>query len=149
MHLIHLNRKIAYTDMKKICFALLLVVFSSPLFAADLFKQCADARENGVEYLRCLDRQIKSVQDKVKLWGNNKLFEIEELSKTTGRRDALHLFKKSQKSFTKHVENNCRWQYLLLLPDTTAAAIIYKECVIKMNHIRAAELRALAKKGPL
>lgn len=127
-------------------FAVIAMLGSAKSLASEGLTDCASSRESAVGYLRCLDRRIERLNNDITLWGNNKIFELEGVSKLTGRTDALSLFKKAQKSFHKYRENNCRWQYLLLLPDITAGAISYKECFIKMSETRVAELKQLGKK---
>ncbi len=126
---------------------LLLIVFSlltKPAIAAGSLTQCAQSRESSVEYLRCLDRKLSALNNEITLWNNNKIFALEAKAKDTGRKDVLHLFKKAQKSFTKYRENNCRWQYLEQIPDTTAGAISYKECLVEMSRIRVQQLKKVS-----
>lgn len=125
---------------------LLLMAFSlpsTPLLASDRVNECAANRDTSVAYLRCLDRQLSALDRDMTLWNNNKIFALEKIAKNTGRKDVLHLFKKAQKSFIKYREHNCRWQYLQLIPDTTAGAIRYKECMVEMAEVRVTELKQL------
>lgn len=122
----------------------MLVQFCAPTFATSMVQQCAQHRESSVEYMRCLDRKIESLKNAIKLWGNNKIIELEEMTKITGRKAALKGFKKSQKSFAIYAEQNCRWQYIALLPDTTSSAIKFKECTVEMSEARVIELKQIA-----
>ncbi|MFT4926782.1 MAG: hypothetical protein ACI8WB_002881 [Phenylobacterium sp.] len=123
------------------CFMLL----PSLAFAADGVKQCASSRDTAIDYLRCLDRKMNALESDLTLWGNSHIFALEAKSKVTGRRDTMHVFKKAQKSFVKYREHNCRWQYLSMIPDTSAGAIRYKECMIDMSQTRVESLKRLSK----
>ena len=134
--------------MMKLLPALLLVALAAPASASasQMLTNCESDRDTSVAYLRCLDKQIQTLNRDITLWGNNMVFELEEISKKNGRSDALRLFKKSQKTFTKYVEQNCRWQFLVLLPDRTSAAIKYKTCMIEMSEARVIELKRVSGK---
>jgi uncharacterized protein YecT (DUF1311 family) len=132
--------------MMKLLPALLLVSLSAPASASQMLTRCESDRDTSVAYLRCLDRQIQTLNRHIDLWGNNMIFALEEISKKNGRSDALRLFKKSQKTFTKYVEQNCRWQFLVLLPDRTSAAIKFKTCMIEMSGARVVELKRVSGK---
>ncbi|MFT5161620.1 MAG: hypothetical protein ACI9FJ_000185 [Alteromonadaceae bacterium] len=111
---------------------------------ADELSDCAPKRDTSVQYLRCLDIKITSLDNNITLWGNNIIFKLEKKVKDTGRKDTLHLFKKTQKSFTKYKEHHCRWRYVMRLPDTTAGAVIYKECMVQMSQTRVRLLKQLS-----
>ena len=132
--------------MMKLLPALLLITFTAPTSASQMLTRCESDRDTSVAYLRCLDKQIQTLNRDITLWGNNMVFALEEISQKTGRSDALRLFKKSQKTFTKYVEQNCRWQFLVLLPDRSSSAIKYKACVIQMSEARVIELKRVSGK---
>jgi uncharacterized protein YecT (DUF1311 family) len=132
--------------MIKILPALLVVALATPVSASQVLTRCESDRDTSVAYLRCLDKQIQKLNRDITLWGNNMVFALEEKSKTNGRSDSLRLFKKSQKTFSKYVEQNCRWQFLVLLPDRTSAAIKYKTCAIEMSKARVIELKRVSGK---
>ena len=126
---------------------LIFIATAMPIHASTVLEQCSSAKKTSISYLRCLDRQIELLDSKRKLWGNNVIFMLEERNKNSGRKGgALRIFKKSQKSYVKHSENNCRWQYINLLPDPTSSAIKYKECMIMMGENRVTELQSVVKK---
>ncbi len=126
------------------CLALIPLLFTFDAKAEGL-EACDGSRSSQVEYMRCLDRQIGTLENQMKLWENNKLYELEELEKVTGRKDAIATFKKSVKSFATFADQHCRWQYVTLLPDTFAAARKYKECSVGIFHQRVVQLKKLSK----
>ncbi len=132
--------------MMKLLPTLLFVALAAPASASQVLTRCESERDTAVAYLRCLDKQIQILNREVDLWGNNMIFALEERSKQSGRSDALRLFKKSQRTFTQYVEHNCRWQFLVLLPDTTSSAIKYKTCTIEMSEARVVELKRVSGK---
>ena len=121
------------------------MAFSPSLFAADAVAACDDKKQTSIVYMRCLDQQLAKLDEQRLLWGNNIIFALEEHNNRSGQGGALRLFKKSQQSYTKHAENNCRWQYLRLLPDPTSSAIKYKQCLVQMGEKRVEELKLAAK----
>lgn len=131
--------------MRRLLSALLLCTLSPALWGSAMVQQCESARESSVTYLRCLDRKLAQLDRALVLWGNNIIINLEEKIKTTGRTDSLRIFKKSQKSFAKYAEQHCRWQYVVLLPDGTAGARKYKECLVMMTEVRVNELKVVAK----
>lgn len=119
----------------------LSVLPSAPSSASQMLEQCNDNRATSVEYLRCLDKKISTLDSDLILWRNNKVLQLEKAAENTGRTDTIRIFKKTQKSFETYRENNCKWQYLTLMPDTTAGAIIYKECMVAMTEERVNQLK--------
>ena len=130
--------------MKRLILTTLALFLSLAVSASPMLKQCAPTKDSTVEYMRCLDSKTEQLNNQILAWSNSKIFELEEMTKSTGRSGALTVFKKSQKSFTQYLEQNCRWQYLILLPDTTSSAIKYKECIVEMSEQRIIELKKLA-----
>ena len=130
--------------MTRLLLLLMIALIALPASASKHLQQCADQRSSSIDYLRCLDRKIDFLEREIDQWTTSKIFELEEMAKKSGRTDALSLFKKSQKSFTKYLEHSCRWQYSVLLPDARAAAIRYKECTVQMSETRVSELKRIA-----
>lgn len=132
--------------MKKTFIATLLLLASPSTIANEIALQlCEQNRGSQVEYMRCLDRQIASLESQIKLWENNKVFELEDSAKLSGRKDAIHTFKKSIRTFSAFADQHCRWQYVELLPDTIAAARKYKECTVEIFNQRVIDLKKVAK----
>ncbi|WP_286235690.1 lysozyme inhibitor LprI family protein [Thalassotalea sediminis] len=96
------------------------------------------------ELSMCFDNVKTAVDKEMQTWINNQTFVLEEFAIVTGRRAALDMFKRSQRNFITYRENNCRWQYLHISPDTKAASA-YKKCYILMTRDRIKELSRLAK----
>lgn len=131
--------------MKLSVITILLCLASISSAQADTLTACDGNRGSQVEYMRCLDRQIANLESQIKLWENNKLYQLEELSKLSGRKDAISTFKKSSKTFATFADQHCRWQYVTLLPDTFAAARKYKECTVEVFNQRVVDLKKVSK----
>lgn len=101
----------------------LLSVF--PLCAQQL---CDQNTQTKVEYMQCLDQQLEQSRRELTSWENNHLFKLEEQATSTGRQDGLKLFNKARQSFTLYSEQDCRWQFIGQLPDSTKASVFYKQC---------------------
>ncbi|XQW86607.1 lysozyme inhibitor LprI family protein [Thalassotalea piscium] len=87
----------------------------------------------------CLDQVKESVDRELQTWINNQTFILEEFALKTGRKASLEMFNRSQRNFITYRENNCRWQYLHLSPNITAASA-YKKCYINATQNRINEL---------
>ena len=128
-----------------------LVFFSSQLSADELdnrfniqdIKRCKSKFGSEVAYSTCLDSVLSDKIRELKTWHKSIDLKLQEISSYNGRRDAMVLFKKSSQTFDKFKENNCKWQYLSLLPDIYAAGNMSKECHIYMTIQRINELRQL------
>ncbi|MEW6991726.1 lysozyme inhibitor LprI family protein [Colwelliaceae bacterium 6441] len=124
-------------------------VILSLLFAGQTFafqpksiNECEKAYKSTPQLSRCLDL-VKDVTDReLQTWINNQIFILEEFAIVTGRRSALEMFKRSQRNFITYRENNCRWQYLHISPETGAAAA-FKKCYILTTRNRIEELSQL------
>ncbi len=106
---------------------LLLLFFTLDSNAADI---CAEKQQFRIEYSRCLDQQIETMQRDLTTWENNHLIQLQEIAEKTGRTDPLKVFKRSRQSFQQHSTDHCRLQYLALIPDSDAGASAYKKCMI-------------------
>ncbi|GHE90419.1 lysozyme inhibitor LprI family protein [Thalassotalea profundi] len=100
---------------------------------------CENKHEEPKELSMCFDRVKESVDRELQTWINNQTFILEEFSLKTGRKQPLDMFKRSQNNFITFRENNCRWQYLHLSPDISAAPA-YKKCYINTTQHRIDEL---------
>lgn len=109
---------------------------------ARTIEQCDKSFTDNVAYSQCLDNVSSLAERELTAWVNNKMFELEELASATGRSGALNMFKKSQKSFERFRENNCKFYYLELSPGTGASAA-YKKCFINTTKMRIDELSKL------
>lgn len=112
--------------MKLIGF-LLLSIMSLPANSAEL---CAEKQQFRIEYSRCLDQHIETLQRDLTTWENNHLIQLQELAEKTGRTDPLRVFKRSRQTYKQFSTEHCRWQYLALVPDSHAGASTYKKCMI-------------------
>ena len=119
------------------------LLITAPTYAAKNIASCEKV-DDKIEYSQCLDTVKKVSEKELQTWVNNQVFNLEELALKTGRKAPLAMFKRSQKNFITFRENNCRWQYLAISPDKTAANA-YKKCFIQTNNRRIKELEMLGK----
>lgn len=120
------------------------LLFSGVLMAEDTVELCEKTMDSSTDVSRCLDGIRDKKDRELQTWINNQTFILEELSLHNGRRTSLDMFKRSQRNFISYRENNCRWQYLVLAPDESAA-IAYKKCYITLTQDRIEELTHLNK----
>ena len=126
-------------------------IFSFTLSAEELInrfnmqdiKVCKSKFGNKVAYSTCLDGVLSDKTRELKTWQKSINLKLQELTSFNGRRDTMVLFKKSSRAFEKFKENNCKWQYLSLLPDIYTAGNMSKECHIYMTIERIHELKQL------
>lgn len=100
---------------------------------------CDKSLDSNSELSQCLDLVKDSIDRELQTWINSQTFILEEFELVTGRRSPLEMFKRSQRNFITYRENNCRWQYLHISPDTRAAAT-FKKCYIITTRNRINEL---------
>ncbi|WP_077342422.1 lysozyme inhibitor LprI family protein [Pseudocolwellia agarivorans] len=124
------------------------ILFSSTLVFADtkdpIFAKCLSKETNNSKYSQCLDTVKIKIDRELETWVNNQLFILEEIARTTGRKSAYDMFKRSQKNFVTFRDNNCKWQFLAELPSNVSAPT-YKECYILTSRDRIKELSRIAK----
>lgn len=133
--------------MNKTIFNLLIMIsicFSGHSYAFQPKKltDCDKNFNSTTELSQCLDLVKDAIDRELQTWINNQVFVLEEFSLVTGRRSALEMFKRSQRNFITYRENNCRWQYLHISPETGAAAA-FKKCYIITTRNRINELSQL------
>lgn len=129
-----------------------LIVFSmfSSLFAVGVnatpfdieeVMECQKTFKDRLDYARCLDAKLGSLEREMKTWENNLIFKLKELGGESGKPEAIALFNKSVKHFEKYRDSSCQWQYIALLPDVNAASAIVKECKLYMVKTRIKKLK--------
>jgi len=118
---------------------LISLAFSVNTCAAKKIQDCEQSEQSRIAHSQCLDRKIDAIDRELQTWINNQTFVLEELAQTTGRHSSLEMFRRSQRNFTTYRENNCRWQYLYVLPNVDAAPA-YKKCYILLSRNRIKEL---------
>lgn len=128
-----------------ITYICLSLTCSVQAFQAKTIEDCNKGEKSLPELSRCLDLVKDATDRELQTWINNQTFILEEFSIITGRRSALAMFKRSQRNFITYRENNCRWQYLHISPDKTAASA-FKKCYIRITKDRINELSNLNKK---
>ena len=122
------------------------LLFSKSVMANNNVQNCESTMDSNTEVSRCLDSVREKKDRELQTWINNQTFILEELSLINGRSTSLDMFKRSQQNFITYRENNCRWQYLVLTPDESAA-IAYKKCYITLTQDRIEELTHLNKQN--
>ena len=122
------------------------LLFSVSVMANNNVQNCESTMYSNTEVSRCLDGVREKKDRELQTWINNQTFILEELSLINGRSTSLDMFKRSQQNFITYRENNCRWQYLVLTPDESAA-IAYKKCYITLTQDRIEELTHLNKQN--
>ncbi len=126
--------------------ALLMFLLPGSGYAAnDAIALCQAKKLRAADYLRCLDEQLNLKQRETDVWVNNKKFQLEEFSKATGHKGPITIFKRSNKHFKNYMDAHCLWQYQLVLPDTTSAAMKMKECKIQLLDQRLEEMKNIGK----
>mgnify|MGYP005988636421 FL=1 len=86
----------------------------------------------------CLDIEKRNKDQELETWITNQTLILKELATNTGRSSAYNMFERSQRNFVKYRENNCRWQFLAITFNTSAA-IAYKKCYIRLTQYRIDE----------
>jgi len=121
------------------------ISFASASFASNekTLEECKSKYTELAELSQCLDIVKRNVDKELQTWINNQTFILEEHALETGRRSALEMFKRSQRNFITFRTNNCRWQYLYISPDVSAANA-FKECYILNTQRRIQELHELS-----
>ena len=122
----------------------LALIVSLPVLANKIttIEQCDKKSLKNIDFSFCLDQVKEHAERELTTWINNQTFALEELKKQTGRTAALAIFKRSQTTFEKYREDNCRWQYLQISP-ATGADTAYKSCYIRLTQARSQELAQL------
>jgi len=122
--------------------ALTFCLLSNVSYAQKTIKKCEENQKTTAGLSSCLDIVKEAVDRELQTWINNQIFILEEFALATGRRSALEMFKRSQRNFIAFRENDCRWQYLAISPDTSAASA-YKKCYILVSKSRIKELELI------
>ena len=124
----------------------ILILFSTLVFEVSAqsrfvktINACESKHKTPKALSMCFDQVKESVDRKLQIWINNQTFILEEFALKTGRKAALDMFNRSQRDFIAYRENNCRWQYLHISPNVSAAPA-YKKCYIKTTQHRIQEL---------
>ena len=120
----------------------LTITLSANAFQAKTVEECEQRFNSTSELSQCLDLVKELTDRELQTWINNQVFILEEFAIVTGRRSALEMFKRSQRNFITYRENNCRWQYLHISPDTGAASA-FKKCYVLVTKDRIDELNRL------
>ncbi|MGB1262151.1 MAG: lysozyme inhibitor LprI family protein [Cognaticolwellia sp.] len=94
------------------------------------------------EVSRCLGGIKEKKNRELQTWINNQTYILEDLARSSGRRTVLDMFERAQRNFIDYRENNCRWQYLAVSPDASAA-VAFKKCYITLTQYRIDELAKL------
>ncbi len=108
--------------------------------------QCPDL-DNTVEsrrnHLQCLDQALEGLHRDLTAWQNKNRMQLEHIKKTTGNAQLLPIFNRAEEFYAKYVESQCRWRYLKEIPDTTKAAIRYKQCEYRLFSLHLSSLQLM------
>ena len=121
-----------------------VLLFSSNALAKNSVETCESKVTTIAELSRCFDGVKEKKERELQTWVNNQTFILEAVAASSGRRTTLDMFKRSQRNFISYRENNCRWQYLVVAPDASAASA-FKKCYITLTQYRIEELSQLNK----
>lgn len=116
---------------------------SGTALAKPNLESCQTKRAQNIGYLQCIDSVLEDTKLELQTYLNARRNELIKLEQTTGRVDALKAFTRAQEHFEQFKEDNCRWRYLKLLPDSTAATIRFKECELMLIGKRIDDLQQL------
>jgi uncharacterized protein YecT (DUF1311 family) len=122
--------------------AIAFCFISNVSYAKKSIDACEKSQDTTAGLSSCFDVVKKAVDRELQTWINNQTFILEEFALSTGRRAALNMFKRSQRNFITFRENDCRWQYLVISPDTSAASA-FKKCYILVTKSRIKELELI------
>ena len=113
-----------------------LLLLTAALSTSSLYAEqsCDQGKLTKVDYLQCLDQQLEQTRRELTTWENNHLVKLEAQAGSSGRKDGLKLFNKARQSFALYVEQDCRWQFIGKLPDSSAASTSYKQC--QLYHLK-------------
>tara|TARA_R110000787_G_scaffold123928_7_gene235053 strand:- start:477 stop:881 length:405 start_codon:yes stop_codon:yes gene_type:complete len=132
-----------YKKLSKIFFTSVLL-FANSAMAKNTVESCQTKMTTIADISRCLDGVKEKKDRELQTWVNNQSFILEELAANSGRSATLNMFKRSQRNFISYRENNCRWQYLVVAPDASAASA-FKKCYITLTQDRINELTNLSR----
>ena len=98
----------------------------------------AEARQ----FIKCLDSNIETLDRERIIWIKKLVMDMEELEQDTGNTQLLPIIRRSLKHQDNYIEDSCRWRYLHKMPNSTKAAVAYKECKIRLytRHIEDLKL---------
>jgi len=124
----------------------ILIAFTSMITNAYELKECTPITSNSPSearyFIKCLDLNIEVLDRERSIWINKIIMDMEELEKETGNTQLLPIIQRSLRHNDNYIEDSCRWRYLHKMPNSTKAAIAYKECKIRLyqRHIEDLQL---------
>ena len=138
------SQPLLYLTLIALTFGLVGQVQASAAKDIEEIKACQKKYSDRIDYSRCLDSALLQLEREMTTWETNVEFKLKELSRTSGRGEALAIFSKANKDFKQFQKSNCQWQYLAMLPDVATAATMVKECRIYMAKDRIEKLTELS-----
>lgn len=91
---------------------------------------CQQRHQDRIDYSRCLDHVQSQYERMHKTIQNDIIFKLSNNEDGNNKSEAIMVFRNSIKTWEKHRNKHCQWQYLALLPDVASASIVVKECQI-------------------
>ncbi|HCM48910.1 MAG TPA: DUF1311 domain-containing protein [Colwellia sp.] len=137
----------------KICLATTLFCHLLMISSANATKNIEECKNQNADSIssapmsQCLDSVISFVDRELQTWINLHTFNLEEKALVNGRYSSLKMFKRSQSNFITYRENDCRWQYLAISPET-GADLAYKTCYVMLSQSRITALSNIKTTNP-
>ncbi len=105
---------------------------------------CQDKFKSPTDYTLCLDAAYVQVERELMTWETNVEIILRDLADKDATNNPVTLYKSSIRHFNKYKKATCKWQYISMLPDITAAITLSKECEIYMAKDRIEKLKELS-----
>jgi len=108
-------------------------------------KECTPIQSNAPaearHFIKCLDSNIETLERERVIWINKIVMDMEALELDTGNTQLLPIIRRSLKHQDNYIEDSCRWRYLHKMPNSTKAAIAYKQCKIRLYQRHVEDLK--------
>ncbi|MAD90965.1 MAG: hypothetical protein CMK64_14785 [Pseudoalteromonas sp.] len=128
--------------LRSMCF---ILPFTSLLTNAYELKECPPIQGNSPaearQFIKCLDGNIETLERERVIWINKIVMDMEILEQDTGNTQLLPIIRRSLKHQDNYIEDSCRWRYLHKMPNSTKAAIAYKNCKIRLYERHIEDLK--------
>lgn len=127
---------------KSLC---VLTAFTTLFVNAYELKECTPIQGNAPaearQHIKCLDGNIETLERERLIWINKIVMDMETLELDTGNTQLLPIIRRSLKHQDNYIEDSCRWRYLHKMPNSTKAAIAYKQCKIRLYQRHIEDLK--------
>ncbi|WP_404340379.1 hypothetical protein [Pseudoalteromonas mariniglutinosa] len=119
------------------CLSIATSLLSTQSYADQQCQLADNSIDASKSYIQCLDLVLDKLYRQQKIWQNKITMDLERIEQDTGNTQLLPIFQRSITNHMRYLEDSCRWRYLQKMPNSTAAAITYKQCEINIlqQHI--------------